>query len=78
MYLRPDDPDVSLLEASDDIIVIARYICEISTVLCVLSYVVLQQGDEIRNQGFWTFLKQQVSGRTIPLKKYRTKLCAKL
>lgn len=60
IYLRPDDPDVPLLEYSDDVTVIMRYVCEVCTVLCVLSYVILQQGDEIRNQGFWTFLKQQV------------------
>lgn len=36
-----------------------RYICEIGTVLGVLSYVIFQQGDEIKNQGLWTFLKQQ-------------------
>ncbi|KAI4461982.1 transient receptor potential ion channel protein [Holotrichia oblita] len=60
IYLRPDDPDVPLLEYSDDVTIIMRYVCEVCTVLCVLSYVIWQQGDEIRNQGFWTFLKQQV------------------
>lgn len=59
IYLRPDDPDEPLLGWSDEPQVISRYVCEIGTILGVLSYVILQQGDEIRNQGFWTFLKQQ-------------------
>lgn len=59
VYLRPEDPDEPLLGWSDDITIIARYICEIGTVLGVLSYVIYQQGDEIKNQGLVTFLKQQ-------------------
>ncbi|KAJ8912912.1 hypothetical protein NQ315_017242, partial [Exocentrus adspersus] len=59
VYLRPDDPDEPLLAFSDDPTVIARYCCEIGTILGVLSYVIFQQGDEIRNQGLFTFLKQQ-------------------
>lgn len=59
LYLRPDDPDMDLLGWSDDPTVIARYACEIGTLMGVLSYLVIQQGDEIRNQGFFTFLKQQ-------------------
>ncbi|XP_074036359.1 transient receptor potential cation channel subfamily V iav [Leptinotarsa decemlineata] len=59
VYLRPDDPDVLLLEWTDDPTTIARYCCEVGTILGVLSYVIFQQGDEIRNQGLWTFLKQQ-------------------
>ncbi|XP_072382933.1 uncharacterized protein iav [Diabrotica undecimpunctata] len=58
-YLRPDDPDVPLLEWSDDPTTIARYVAEVGTILGVLSYVIFQQGDEIRNQGLWTFLRQQ-------------------
>ncbi|KFB42555.1 AGAP000413-PA-like protein [Anopheles sinensis] len=34
-----------------------RYGFEVATVMGVLSYVVLQQGDEIKNQGFFSFLK---------------------
>uniref|UniRef100_A0A182Q619 Ion transport domain-containing protein n=1 Tax=Anopheles farauti TaxID=69004 RepID=A0A182Q619_9DIPT len=34
-----------------------RYGFEVSTVMGVLSYVVLQQGDEIKNQGLFSFLK---------------------
>lgn len=60
VYLRPEDPDEPLLGWSDDFTVIARYLCEIGTVLGVLSYVIYQQGDEIKNQGLWTFLKHQV------------------
>ncbi|XP_056638835.1 transient receptor potential cation channel subfamily V member 6 [Diorhabda sublineata] len=59
VYMRPDDPDVPLLEWSDDPATIARYSAEVGTILGVLSYVILQQGDEIRNQGIWAFLKQQ-------------------
>ncbi|KAG5892428.1 hypothetical protein JTB14_003364 [Gonioctena quinquepunctata] len=61
VYLRPDDPDVPLLEWTDDPTTIARYGCEVGTILGVLSYVIFQQGDEIRNQGLWTFLKQQTN-----------------
>ncbi|KAF5290002.1 hypothetical protein FQR65_LT11668 [Abscondita terminalis] len=60
VYLRPDDPDEPLLQATDDLVVIGRYAAEIGTMLAVFYYVVIQQGDEIKNQGFWTFLKQQV------------------
>uniref|UniRef100_A0A6P7GQ50 Transient receptor potential cation channel subfamily V member 6 n=1 Tax=Diabrotica virgifera virgifera TaxID=50390 RepID=A0A6P7GQ50_DIAVI len=59
VYLRPDDPDVPLLAWSDDPTTIARYVAEVGTILGVLSYVIFQQGDEIRNQGLWTFLRQQ-------------------
>ncbi|XP_044754337.1 uncharacterized protein LOC123313493 [Coccinella septempunctata] len=59
VYLRPEDPDEPLLVWSDEPQIISRYVCEVGTILGVLSYVILQQGDEIRNQGFWTFLKQQ-------------------
>lgn len=33
---------------------------EIGTLFAVFYYVVIQQGDEIKNQGLCTFLKQQV------------------
>ncbi|XP_066138980.1 uncharacterized protein iav [Euwallacea fornicatus] len=61
VYLRPDDPDEPLLEWSDEPMVIARIAAEIGTLLNVLSYVVIQQGNEIRNQGFLSFLKQQTN-----------------
>lgn len=60
VYLRPTDPEEPLLGPVKDIFDIARYACEIGTVMGVLSYVVFQQGDEIKNQGIVTFLKQQV------------------
>ncbi|KAK5644509.1 hypothetical protein RI129_005809 [Pyrocoelia pectoralis] len=60
VYLRPQDPDEPLLQSTDDGMVICRYVAEIGTILAVVYYVVIQQGDEIKNQGFWTFLKQQV------------------
>lgn len=47
--------DVSL-----DVITVLRYISEIATLLGVLSYLILQQGDEIKNQGLPAFLKQLV------------------
>lgn len=37
---------------------IIRYCCECATVVGVLSFVVIQQGDEIKNQGLSSFLKQ--------------------
>lgn len=50
------------------------YACEIGTVLGVLSYVIFQQGDEIKNQGFWTFLKQQVKGKCAHKREINTRL----
>lgn len=50
-----DTEDVPL-----DVITVIRYISEIATLLGVLSYLVLQQGDEIKNQGLPAFLKQLV------------------
>lgn len=44
---------------------VARYCAELATIAGVLSYVVFQQGDEIKNQGLSAFLKQLVgSGET--------------
>lgn len=39
---------------------VARYCAELATIAGVLSYVVFQQGDEIKNQGLSAFLKQLV------------------
>lgn len=36
---------------------VSRYFCECITVLGVLSYVIFQQGDELKNQGLKSFLK---------------------
>lgn len=44
-----------------DVTTIIRYISEICTLIGVLSYVIFQQGDEIRNQGFSAFMKQLVT-----------------
>ncbi|KAJ8870585.1 hypothetical protein PR048_029608 [Dryococelus australis] len=57
IYLRPVDQADPLLGNTEwhDI---ARYCAEIGTVCGVLSYVLLQQGGEIKNQGFYSFLKQ--------------------
>lgn len=48
-----DDDDMNITN-------IIRYISEICTLIGVLSYVVFQQGDEIKNQGFSAFTKQLV------------------
>lgn len=45
---------VTDLEATDMI----RYGAEVCTILGVLSYIIIQQGDEVKNQGFNAFLKQ--------------------
>lgn len=37
-----------------------RYCSELATIFCVLSYVIFQQGDEIKNQGLSAFAKQMV------------------
>lgn len=46
---------------------ILRYISEVATLIGVLSYVIFQQGHEIKNQGFPAFLKQLV---TFSMEKY--------
>lgn len=60
VYLRPLDRDQPLLGGTDwqDY---ARYSFEIGTVIGVLSYIIIQQGGEIKNQGLFSFLKQLVS-----------------
>lgn len=40
---------------------IIRYGSEVATLIGVLSYVIFQQGDEIKNQGLSAFLKQLVT-----------------
>lgn len=49
-----DDDDMNITE-------VARYCSEVCTLIGVLSYVIFQQGDEIKNQGLAAFLKQLVS-----------------
>lgn len=50
-------------EGDDDMDIqdILRYCSEVATLIGVLSYVVFQQGDEIKNQGFAAFTKQLVT-----------------
>lgn len=40
---------------------IFRYICECNTILGVLSFVLIQQGDELKNQGIKAFMKSLVN-----------------
>ncbi|XP_049532157.1 uncharacterized protein LOC125949289 [Anopheles darlingi] len=49
--------ELSGADAEIDLTTWIRYGFEVATVMGVLSYVVLQQGDEIKNQGFFSFLK---------------------
>uniref|UniRef100_A0AAR5PGZ3 Ion transport domain-containing protein n=1 Tax=Dendroctonus ponderosae TaxID=77166 RepID=A0AAR5PGZ3_DENPD len=62
-----DDPTViiryrRLFQENPEVLLgFCRFTAEIGTLLNVLSYVVVQQGDEIRNQGFLSFLKQQTN-----------------
>lgn len=60
VYLRPTDRTKPLI-GGDDWKSIARQGFEVATVLGVLSYVLVQQGGEIRNQGLISFIKQLVS-----------------
>lgn len=54
--------DSNLDEIEDmDISTMIRYFSEVATLVGVLSYVIFQQGDEIKNQGLSAFLKQLVS-----------------
>ncbi|CAO1426317.1 unnamed protein product [Diamesa serratosioi] len=48
-----DDSDEGL-----DAQTIIRYICECATIAGVVSFVVFQQGDELKNQGLTAFIKQ--------------------
>lgn len=58
-------PDAGILADDDDddddgldTQTILRYVCELITLIGVLSYVLFQQGDEIKNQGIGAYLKQ--------------------
>lgn len=57
-----DDSDepVDAEDESMDVSSIIRYSSEVATLAGVLSYVIFQQGDEIKNQGLSAFLKQLV------------------
>lgn len=59
IYLRPDDHDDPLIggTSTQDIM---RYCFELGTIGGVLHYLIFQQGEEIKNQGLISFLKQLV------------------
>jgi len=61
IYLRPVDQDKPLLGEAEDWQDVARYCFEGGTVVGVLSYLIVQQGGEILNQGLVGFLKQTVN-----------------
>lgn len=46
------------MEEGLDVQTIVRYTCECATIAGVISFVVFQQGDELKNQGLTAFLKQ--------------------
>lgn len=56
-YPKGDETD----NGSLDVTTIIRYISEVCTLIGVLSYVIFQQGDEIKNQGLSAFTKQLVT-----------------
>jgi len=56
------DQDKPLLGEAEDWQDVARYCFEGGTVVGVLSYLIVQQGGEILNQGLVGFLKQTVNG----------------
>lgn len=41
-----------------------RLACELGTIASTLCYIILQQGDELKNQGLVAYLKQLVSLKT--------------
>lgn len=63
------DKDESGAEEHDSMNItnMIRYFSEVATLAGVLSYVVFQQGDEIKNQGLFPFLKQLVIWKCIKL-----------
>lgn len=56
-----EDPENDSTNEDTDVQDIVRYCSEIATLIGVLSYVIVQQGDEIKNQGMAAYLKQLVS-----------------
>lgn len=58
IYMRPSKANLAAKETDElDGQTITRYLAETATILGVLSYVILQQGDEVKNQGLSAFLK---------------------
>lgn len=47
-----------VMEEGLDVQTVVRYICECATIVGVISFVVFQQGDELKNQGLKAFAKQ--------------------
>jgi transient receptor potential cation channel subfamily V member 6 len=47
-----------VMEQGLDVQTIIRYCCECATIIGVISFVVFQQGDELKNQGLKAFVKQ--------------------
>lgn len=78
IYLRPVDQDKPLLGEAEDWQDVARYCFEGGTVVGVLSYLIVQQGGEILNQGLVGFLKQTVNGQANRLEFTVQKLTARL
>lgn len=56
-----EDPEHDSMNEETDVQDIVRYCSEIATLIGVLSYVLVQQGDEIKNQGMAAYLKQLVN-----------------
>ena len=52
-----------VMEEGLDVQTIIRYICECATIIGVVSFVVFQQGDELKNQGLKAFMKQLKQAR---------------
>lgn len=59
-----EDPDEDADNGDTHAQDIVRYCSEIATLIGVLSYVLIQQGDEIKNQGMAAYLKQLVTKQT--------------
>lgn len=63
IYLRPTNRSQPLLEYRD-LSDLVRLGFEMATILGCLSFVIVQQGGEIKNQGFVSFVKQLVKKLT--------------
>lgn len=63
--ITTEDPDDESTNEETDVQDIVRYCSEIATLIGVLSYVIVQQGDEIKNQGMAAYLKQLVNHHTL-------------
>lgn len=56
-----DENESETVDGEMGISTMIRYFSEVATLIGVLSYVIFQQGDEIKNQGLPAFLKQLVN-----------------